>query len=388
MPVPFPSGMGVRRAGPAPTMQPTSNIYSDLGQVATDIGGQVDEATKRKAMIDNMVEKRRLASEAQASKARFDQLNLEIKQEERDDLEKARERKSGFYEDISQLDPMSPEYQQSVESALFKHQQIDPQKYYLDKFGRSKTQAPKAEIMYDEDGHPWQISKSFGETQMIPITPPGGGPTPTKFVPPKGAQVIYGEGGKAYTLAPGETVAQPLAKGAEGGEQLTKQQINPKLKMEIKGKINKIQIAKQQLEKIRKSFQPGSISFGPVQGHLPSEKGQLFDQAVNALRTTFRSLTRTPGEGSMSDMETRLSQAALPDRTKYEAVTQEQIDQLGEMLDFLESGYNTDEFVAKDSVGAQPSPQEAPEVDPNDRLGIKSGNTDSYSNDPMGILKR
>jgi ribosomal protein S13 len=75
------------------------------------------------------------------------------------------------------------------------------------------------------------------------------------------------------------------------------------------------------------------------QGKVPTESGKAFDAAVNGMRNTITSLTRVPGVGAMSDYETKLSQASMPNREEYESVTQQQIDQVAQLIQTLEDGY-------------------------------------------------
>jgi hypothetical protein len=61
-----------------------------------------------------------------------------------------------------------------------------------------------------------------------------------------------------------------------------------------------------------------SLLTGVVGGRLPqglSENADKFENALGAVRTTIRTLTRTAGEGSISDYETALNEALFPART-------------------------------------------------------------------------
>lgn len=109
-----------------------------------------------------------------------------------------------------------------------------------------------------------------------------------------------------------------------------------------KMKLNTVKLARQQLNNIRQRFEPlkGSMSAGAFgQGKVPSEKGRAFDAAVNQMRSTLTALTRVPGVGAMSDYETKLDQAKFPTRDEYEGVTEQQIGDLDNMLNAIESGY-------------------------------------------------
>jgi len=350
MGVPFPRGMGIREAGQRPVEpMPQSNIYQDLGQAAGMIGQEAqgyqqreDEGTKRQTMLDEMVRKRMLAREVHESKVEKDRLDMEIAQEERDKVTQAEERKSGFYEGVSGLDPESPTYKQDIEAELLKHQQVEPDKFYDSKFGKSGVSKPKAHVFVDEERRPWQVSQTFGENTMIPITTKEG-VIHRRYMPPKAGQTVYGPEGEAYTLPPGSSRARAITTtGAEGERrQLKKQQISPKFKATIKGKLNKIRIAKKQLANVLSAFKKDSWAFGLGFGMLPTKEGRMFDVAVGALKSTNRALTRVAGEGSMSDMETKLANMALPNRNEPEDVTMAQIKNLAEMLQMIEDDYKS-----------------------------------------------
>jgi hypothetical protein len=108
-----------------------------------------------------------------------------------------------------------------------------------------------------------------------------------------------------------------------------------------KQKLNTVSLARQQLQHIRAKFGEikGTMSAGPLQGRLPTPSGQAFDAAVDQMRSTLTALTRVPGVGAMSDYETKLDQAKFPDRKKYETVTEDQLNQLDNMLNAIETGY-------------------------------------------------
>lgn len=130
--------------------------------------------------------------------------------------------------------------------------------------------------------------------------------------------------------------------------------LSSKDQMAVKGKLATLKIAKQQLAQIKEKFAgiKGSYSAGPLQGMLPTETGKAFDAAVAPLTQTIIGLTRTPGIGSMSDYESRLAAAPIPSRSSYESVTQQQIQQIEDYINTLDSEYT--------SMGGQSSPA-APE---------------------------
>jgi hypothetical protein len=123
-------------------------------------------------------------------------------------------------------------------------------------------------------------------------------------------------------------------------------------------KLNAIKLARQQLGAVKDAFDKGvgggMNAFGPTQGWMPTEAGQMFDKRVDTMRDTLTSITRTPGIGSMSDFETKLGQRKMPARSDREAITADNLQQLDNMLAFYENGYN-DLLSGGTQGGAQPA---------------------------------
>lgn len=119
------------------------------------------------------------------------------------------------------------------------------------------------------------------------------------------------------------------------------------VKSKANDKLRSISAIRQQLGKVQSVFNEikGTLAAGGagqtwVGALTTPEGGQKFDKAVAALAPFIRQLTRTPGEGSMSDYESKLAMMINPDRTNYESVTQQQIDDLYDMVETIESGYS------------------------------------------------
>lgn len=131
---------------------------------------------------------------------------------------------------------------------------------------------------------------------------------------------------------------------------------SPKEMQTARGKVQVAQRLKDQIRNARAKFDQikGSFSAGFGQGWIPTEKGQQFDAAVDDLRSTVTALTRVPGVGAMSDFETRLDQAKIPSRGKYESVTEQQLQQLEALADGVIMGYS-------DILGETPAGQEVPQ---------------------------
>lgn len=147
-----------------------------------------------------------------------------------------------------------------------------------------------------------------------------------------------------------------------------------------KMKLSTVSLARQQLNRIREEFEGkvdpktgqrvggirGTMSAGAFgQGKIPTEGGRKFDAAVNQMRSTLTALTRVPGVGAMSDYETKLDQSKFPTRNDYESVTEQQLSDLDNMLNAIETGYK-DLLTGGQQQGAAAPP--APQADP---LGIR-----------------
>jgi hypothetical protein len=141
-----------------------------------------------------------------------------------------------------------------------------------------------------------------------------------------------------------------------------------------KMKLNTVSLARQQLNRIREEFEgkvdpktgqraggiKGTMSAGAFgQGKIPTEGGRKFDAAVNQMRSTLTALTRVPGVGAMSDYETKLDQSKFPTRNDYESVTEQQLGDLDNMLNAIETGYK-DLLSGGQQQGAAPGQQSGP----------------------------
>ena len=133
--------------------------------------------------------------------------------------------------------------------------------------------------------------------------------------------------------------------GVEQGQErpAASQNLSGKERQTANAKIQAAKLLKQQIAEARTKFDEikGSFAAGPSGYLLPlSEKGQNFDASIDALRSSVSALTRVPGVGAMSDYETRLDQSKIPQRGRYESTTEQQLKQLEDMANFIESGYS------------------------------------------------
>lgn len=117
--------------------------------------------------------------------------------------------------------------------------------------------------------------------------------------------------------------------------------------------------------------QNGTFARGAVAGLLPGQvaggNAETFDRATDLLRQQMRQLLRTPGEGSMSDYETRLASATIPSRWGSDEARAESIRNLEVLIGGLQTGYadmlGTPAPKAERSARSGAAPSRAP-VDP------------------------
>lgn len=162
-----------------------------------------------------------------------------------------------------------------------------------------------------------------------------------------------------------------MVMGETGGGKPSATQL--KLAATAKGKLIDLKAIDDQLARVEAAFSPLKDSFSAtpyIGGLIPSEDGKKFDGAVSLLQGMVRKLTRTPGEGAMSDYETKLAQLANPSRSEYESVTGEQIEQLRALIQTTRQGY---EALLEDAggnpnnlPGRQPSPASQDRAPSND----------------------
>jgi hypothetical protein len=101
-----------------------------------------------------------------------------------------------------------------------------------------------------------------------------------------------------------------------------------------------------QVDRVRAIYGKNFKGTGPLQslgeyvpGFMSQKNGQL-DAAAAQLRAFARPATRTPGEGGMSDFETRLAMQAMPDRWYADAANEEALSGLQTFLDQSRSDYS------------------------------------------------
>lgn len=153
----------------------------------------------------------------------------------------------------------------------------------------------------------------------------------------------------AKAMGASDDQLRQMVLGESGGGKPSATQI--KLANTAKQKLIDLRAMDDQLTKVEDAFKPlqDSFSAGPGGGILPSVDGKRFDAAVALLKGMARKLTRTPGEGAMSDYESKLAELANPSRGEYEQVTADQIQQLRALVKTTREGY---EALLQDAGGS------------------------------------
>lgn len=94
---------------------------------------------------------------------------------------------------------------------------------------------------------------------------------------------------------------------------------------------------------------------GPLWGNVPGsgamdDESARYDKAVASLTALIRQLTRTPGEGAMSDYESKLAAAIPPARSDNRAAREEAMAGIRDLVGTAESGYAELLGTSKDAV--------------------------------------
>ncbi|TWI04799.1 peptidase M15-like protein [Luteimonas cucumeris] len=193
-----------------------------------------------------------------------------------------------------------------------------------------------------------QAAGRFGSGQRMGYTPPKSETkAPSEFE--RKLEIARGMGASEDQL-------RQMVLGEGGGGKPSATQI--KLANTAKQKLIDLNAMDQQLANVEQAFGRlrGSLSAGLGGKYLPTEDGRRFDAAVAVLKTQVRKLTRTPGEGAMSDYESKLAELANPSRGEYEQVTDDQLQQLRSLVQTTRQGYEALLQDAGGSMGNVPTP--------------------------------
>lgn len=100
--------------------------------------------------------------------------------------------------------------------------------------------------------------------------------------------------------------------------------------------LDQIDRIQPQLDRVRTLYNRNLKGYGPLKSigeYLPSQENSRFDNAVAGLRTVVRPSQRTPGEGAMSDFESKLAIQNLPARSSFDGANEEALGNLQTFLD-------------------------------------------------------
>jgi hypothetical protein len=165
---------------------------------------------------------------------------------------------------------------------------------------------------------------------------------------------VVGPDGQPQLLPESQAVGMRPFQKPTGG-------LSPRDANTARNKMTQLALARQQLADVKAKYDAlkGSHT-GPLAGRIPTADGEAFDTAVNSMRDTITAITRTPGVGAMSDFETRLNQAKIPDRTlwHHDSIKQ-QIDSLEQIVSVLEQGYGS---TLQEAGALSEQPQQGPQM--------------------------
>jgi len=182
-------------------------------------------------------------------------------------------------------------------------------------------QDPRFAQFLRERGAPQQApSRPMSPADLARLQGPGGSELPFGITPEEAR-------GMGATIKPEPTT--PRLSSADMAKATAKYQSAQTLKRQVAQAREAFNAAKQEM-----------ASTGIIGGRFAlTPAAQKFDAAIDNLRTTVSGITRTPGVGAMSDYETRLDQAKIPTRARYDEVTEFQLNALDALANEVEQGY-------------------------------------------------
>jgi len=146
-----------------------------------------------------------------------------------------------------------------------------------------------------------------------------------------------GQDMSAATAAAGQAVSMRGQDMAQAGREAPK----PATVALAKTKLTALDAIDNQLNRVEKALKAAKYR-GPVAGRLPggiSGKDSAADAAIRQLAPLIRQLTRVPGEGAMSDYESRLAEAGQPSRAQTDEGLAETLAGYRDLINATRSGY-------------------------------------------------
>lgn len=154
-----------------------------------------------------------------------------------------------------------------------------------------------------------------------------------------------GQDMSAATAHEGQAVTmrgQDMAFASQAANRTAKQAPSAASITLARGKLSSLNAITKQLDRAEAALGKAKYT-GPIAGRLPggiSGADDAADAAIAGLSPLVRQLTRVPGEGAMSDYESRLAQGELPNRSQTREGRKEAIDQLRALVDQTRAGYS------------------------------------------------
>ena len=97
------------------------------------------------------------------------------------------------------------------------------------------------------------------------------------------------------------------------------------------------------LDRVQQLYNDNLKGVGPLQSlreYIPGQRNSQFDAAVAPLRQMIRQANHKPGEGAMSDFESKLALQGVPDRWSFDAKNEESLRNLQVFLDTSRDSYS------------------------------------------------
>lgn len=139
-----------------------------------------------------------------------------------------------------------------------------------------------------------------------------------------------------------QTGQSQTATDAQGNPIIGKGGLSQEQLKNASAKKQTVEILRKQLDNLKAArANLGSMDYGVIAGRQGvTDSARAYDGALAALQSTVRQLTRTPGEGAMSDFESRIAMAQLPGRVDPSGVIDQKISQLEDLANIVEKGYS------------------------------------------------
>ncbi|PNQ03642.1 hypothetical protein H5V43_16305 [Sphingobium fuliginis] len=153
---------------------------------------------------------------------------------------------------------------------------------------------------------------------------------------PKTGQRIIFKGGQWHNYTePGAAPSQPTKSGQPFE--------TSKSRDAARAALDQMDRIQPQVDRVRALYNETLRGSGPLKSlgeFMPTQANARFDNAVAGLRTLVRPAQRTPGEGAMSDFESKLAIQNLPNRYSFDSANEEALDGLQTFLDTSRASYS------------------------------------------------